>query len=180
MHASTCKGSSNTRFRFRLLQHSLMYDSSLWWSYLSYTLQTKVQIIADTLLLHNSTNKERHIKSSYIILHFAWVWQLMSSSRWILPLLSVLTANPLNLLARIIEDKSLRFSQGFVLAFFSRPSVLHGEPVFSVMAAGWFCEKSGWIGKLEDVKPVLSKIKKRISTGNHFEMEDFYPRVIVK
>jgi hypothetical protein len=30
-----------------------------------------------------------------------------------------------------------------------------GELVFSVMAGGWFCEKSGWIGKVEDVKPVL-------------------------
>ena len=31
-----------------------------------------------------------------------------------------------------------------------------GEPVFiSVMATGWVCEKSGWIGKVEDVKPVL-------------------------
>jgi hypothetical protein len=25
-----------------------------------------------------------------------------------------------------------------------------GEPVFSVMAGGWFCEKSGCIGKVED------------------------------
>jgi hypothetical protein len=41
------------------------------------------------------------------------------------------------------------------------------------MAAGWFCEKSGWIGKVEDVKPVLLN-KKRISTDNHFEEEDFY------
>ena len=32
---------------------------------------------------------------------------------------------------------------------------LRGEPMFSVMAADWFCEKSGWIGKVEDVKPVL-------------------------
>jgi hypothetical protein len=48
-----------------------------------------------------------------------------------------------------------------------------GEPVFSVMAAGWFCEKSGWIGKVEDVKPVLLK-KNRISTSNHFEEEDVY------
>jgi hypothetical protein len=32
---------------------------------------------------------------------------------------------------------------------------VRGEPVFSVMAAGWFCEKSGCIGKVEDVKPVL-------------------------
>ena len=51
---------------------------------------------------------------------------------------------------------------------------VRGEPVFSVMAAGWFCEKSGWIGKVEDVKPVLLKTN-RISTGNHFEEEDFYP-----
>jgi hypothetical protein len=27
------------------------------------------------------------------------------------------------------------------------------------MAAGWFCEKSGWIGKVEDVKLVLLKKK---------------------
>ena len=38
-------------------------------------------------------------------------------------------------------------------------SKVRGEPVFSVMAAGWFCEKSGWIGKVEDVKPVLLKKK---------------------
>ena len=25
---------------------------------------------------------------------------------------------------------------------------VQGEPVFSVMAAGWFCEKSDWIGKV--------------------------------
>jgi hypothetical protein len=43
---------------------------------------------------------------------------------------------------------------------------VRGEPVFSVIAAGWFCEKSGWIGKLEDVKLVLLK-NKRMSTGNH-------------
>ena len=34
---------------------------------------------------------------------------------------------------------------------------VRGEPVFNVMAAVWFCEKSGWIGKVEDVKPVLLK-----------------------
>ena len=51
---------------------------------------------------------------------------------------------------------------------------VRGEPIFiSVMVASWFCEKSGWIGKVEDVKPVLLKTK-RISIGNHFE-EDFYP-----
>jgi hypothetical protein len=49
-----------------------------------------------------------------------------------------------------------------------------GEPVFSVMAAGWFCEKSGSIGKVEDVKLVLLKTT-RISASNHFEEEDFYP-----
>jgi hypothetical protein len=32
---------------------------------------------------------------------------------------------------------------------------VRGELVFSVMAAGRFCEKSGWIGKVEDVKLVL-------------------------
>jgi hypothetical protein len=42
------------------------------------------------------------------------------------------------------------------------------------MAASWFCEKSGWIGKVEDVKPVFLIFKKeRNSTGNHFEEEDF-------
>jgi hypothetical protein len=56
-------------------------------------------------------------------------------------------------------------------------SHVQGEPVFSVTAAGWFCEQSGWIGRVEDVKLVLLKIKikKRISSGNHFEEEDFYP-----
>jgi len=48
---------------------------------------------------------------------------------------------------------------------------VQGELVFSVMVV---CEKSGWIGKVEDVKPVLLK-EKRVSTGNHFEEEDFYP-----
>ena len=42
------------------------------------------------------------------------------------------------------------------------------------MAAGWFCEKSGRIGKVEDVKSVFKK-KKQISTGNRFKEEDFYP-----
>jgi hypothetical protein len=28
---------------------------------------------------------------------------------------------------------------------------------------------------VEDVKPVLLKRKQQISTGNHFEEEDFYP-----
>ena len=46
-------------------------------------------------------------------------------------------------------------------------------PGFSAMAAGWFCEKSGWIGKVEDVKPVHLETK-QISTSNHFE-EDFDP-----
>ena len=51
-----------------------------------------------------------------------------------------------------------------------------GEPAFSVMVAGWFCEKSGWFGKVDDVKPVfLEEKKNRISTGNPFEEEDFYP-----
>jgi hypothetical protein len=50
-------------------------------------------------------------------------------------------------------------------------SNVRGRPAFSVMTAGWFCEKSGLIGKVEDVKPVLLKTQ-RISTGNHFEEED--------
>ena len=54
------------------------------------------------------------------------------------------------------------------------PSSVQGEPVFSVMAAGWFCEKSGRIGKVEDVKPVFLKTN-QIATGNHFEEEEFYP-----
>ena len=45
--------------------------------------------------------------------------------------------------------------------------------MFSVMAASWFCVKSGGIGEVEDVKPVLLN-KKRILTGNHFE-EDLSP-----
>ena len=32
---------------------------------------------------------------------------------------------------------------------------VRGEPVFSVMVADWFCEKSGWIGEVEDVKLAL-------------------------
>ena len=48
------------------------------------------------------------------------------------------------------------------------------KAALSVMVGGWFCEKSGWIGKVEDVKPVLLK-NEQISTGNHFEEEDFYP-----
>ena len=42
------------------------------------------------------------------------------------------------------------------------------------MVVGWFGEKSGWIGKVEDVNPVLLE-KNRFSTGNYFEEEDFYP-----
>jgi hypothetical protein len=34
---------------------------------------------------------------------------------------------------------------------------VRGEPVFNIMAASWFYEKSGWIwgSGSEDVKPVL-------------------------
>ena len=32
---------------------------------------------------------------------------------------------------------------------------VQGKPIYSVMAAGWFCEKFNWIGKVENVKPVL-------------------------
>jgi hypothetical protein len=34
------------------------------------------------------------------------------------------------------------------------------------MAAGWFCEKSGWIGKVEDVKPLFFLIIKKNSDFN--------------
>jgi len=57
---------------------------------------------------------------------------------------------------------------------------VRGEPVFSVMMAGWFCERSGWIGKVEDVKPVLLKKQKQISTSTHFEEEDLYPNELWK
>ena len=40
-------------------------------------------------------------------------------------------------------------------------SNVRGEPVFSVMAAGWFCEKSSWFGKVEDVKPVFLEEEKK-------------------
>ena len=64
--------------------------------------------------------------------------------------------------------------QTVIIKFRLKSINVRGEPVFtSVMAAGWFCETSGWIGKVEDVKPVLLKTE-RISTGNHFEEEDFY------
>jgi hypothetical protein len=54
-----------------------------------------------------------------------------------------------------------------------------GEPVFSVMVAGWFCEKSGWIGKVEDVKPVLKK-KKTDFNRQPFWGGGFLPGWIVK
>ena len=65
--------------------------------------------------------------------------------------------------------------------FESRPlghNVL-GEPVFSVMAAGWFCEKSGWIGKMEDAKPVILE-KKTDFNRQPFWGGGFLPGWIVK
>jgi hypothetical protein len=41
------------------------------------------------------------------------------------------------------------------VSFWSTGCSVQGEPVFSVMAASWSCEKSGGIEKVEDVKPVL-------------------------
>ena len=42
------------------------------------------------------------------------------------------------------------------LSEWGEPTInVRDEPVFRVMAAGWFCEKSGRIEKVEDVKPVL-------------------------
>jgi hypothetical protein len=61
---------------------------------------------------------------------------------------------------------------------------VRGEPVFSVLAAGWFCEKSGWIGKVEDVKPALFKkkgfqpatlLRRRIFTWMNCEIGGFHP-----
>jgi hypothetical protein len=43
--------------------------------------------------------------------------------------------------------------------WWSRALNLVCEVALSVMAASWFFEKSGWIGKVEDVKPVLLKTK---------------------
>jgi hypothetical protein len=59
-----------------------------------------------------------------------------------------------------IIKTSTRHSRWFVECHYSwgkgaAMTNVWGEPVFSVMAAGWFCEKSGWMGKVEDVKPML-------------------------
>jgi len=53
------------------------------------------------------------------------------------------------------------------------------------MAAGWFREKSSWIGKVEDVKPVLLKnktgfqlatiLRRRIFTRMNCEIGGFHP-----
>ena len=59
------------------------------------------------------------------------------------------------------------------------PCNVRGEPVLSVMAAGWFCEKSGWIGKVEDVKPVFWK-KEMDFNRQPFWGGGFLPRWIVK
>jgi hypothetical protein len=56
---------------------------------------------------------------------------------------------------------------------------VRGEPVFSVMAAGWFCEKSGWIGKVEDVNPVLLK-KQTDFNRQLFWGGGFLPGLILK
>jgi hypothetical protein len=61
-----------------------------------------------------------------------------------------------------------------------------GGPVFSVMAASWFGETSGWIGKVEGMKPVLLKkskqnngfqpatiLRRRIFTRMKCELADF-------
>jgi hypothetical protein len=60
---------------------------------------------------------------------------------------------------------------------------VRGEPVFSVMAAGWFCEKSGWIGKVEDVNQWFKKktrfqpatiLRRRIFTEMNCEIGGFH------
>jgi hypothetical protein len=51
------------------------------------------------------------------------------------------------------------------------------------MAAGWFCEKcekSGWIGKVEDVKPVLFFNKKTDFNRQPFWGGGFLPGWIMK
>jgi hypothetical protein len=56
------------------------------------------------------------------------------------------------------------------------------------MAAGWFREKSGWIGKVEDVKPVLlfffevgfqlaTILRRRIFTRMNCEIGGFHTSV---
>jgi hypothetical protein len=61
---------------------------------------------------------------------------------------------------------------------------VRGEPVFSVMVAGWFCEMYGCIVKVEDVKPVLLELKmgvqpatilrRRIFTRMNYEIDGFH------
>ena len=33
-------------------------------------------------------------------------------------------------------------------------AIMSGGTIFSAMAAGWFCKKSDYIGKVEDVEPM--------------------------
>ena len=71
-------------------------------------------------------------------------------------------AAPTKIRIKIRAFKPLRSQNQYRQSTVAPPTNVRGEPVYSVMAAGWFCEKSGWIGKVEDVKPVLFK-KNRIS-----------------
>ena len=43
------------------------------------------------------------------------------------------------------------------------------------MAAGWFCEKSGWIWESGGCETGAFKKQNRIPIGIHFEEEDFFP-----
>ena len=66
-----------------------------------------------------------------------------------------------------------------VLLYSSVGINVRGELVFNVMEAGWFCEKSSLIGKVEDVKPVL--VKKNIDFNRQpFWGGRFLPGWIVK
>jgi hypothetical protein len=58
-----------------------------------------------------------------------------------------------------------------------KPAVVNvrGDPVCSVMAAGWFSEKSGRIWKVEDVKPVNLKKKK-----NRFQPATILRRIFTR
>ena len=55
--------------------------------------------------------------------------------------------NGSNKCMHVVHSGGFRFGDGFRYSY------------LSVMAACWFCEKSGWIGRVEDVKLVLLKKK---------------------
>ena len=53
---------------------------------------------------------------------------------------------------------STKHSYGFEQCyenFYLKSTYIIHITYYDVLAAGWFCEKTGWIGKVEDVKPVF-------------------------